>query len=256
MQPIEESIEVVWDGDVALVVNKPAGLPTQAPPGVVSLETRLRTQLATRTQYIALPHRLDRPVSGLVLVALRKRIAGLLSAQFASRKVEKVYVAQVIGRADSVECDWMDWLRKVPGQPRAEICSSDSVGAKRAQTRVLARSYDAASDTTTLHLQPHTGRMHQLRLQAARRGHPIVGDLLYQAISPGPKVSEQAISTGQAASEGSASEGSGSVGRIMLHARSLTFHHPRTGVRLSVTAATDTGWGERGLSPDGPAGIS
>ena len=72
---ILDSIDVLWDGEISIVVQKPAGLPTQAPAGVESLESVLRLQLADRSDYIAFPHRLDRPVGGVILVALRKRAA-------------------------------------------------------------------------------------------------------------------------------------------------------------------------------------
>lgn len=211
-------IEIVWDGDVAIAVNKPAGLPTQAPGEADSLETRLRRQLDRDERYLAFPHRLDRPVSGLVLVALRKSAAKLLSDQFVSRKVKKLYLAEVRGEVcgDGV---WEDWLRKVPDEPRAVVCGPDDPGAKRAETHVGVIGYDPTRGTTRMQLMPVTGRMHQLRLQAASRKHPIVGDPVY---GPADRADE-------------------TVGRIMLHAHSLEFHDPRNGSRLRVVAGNDAG---------------
>ncbi len=92
------SIDILWDGEIAIAVNKPAGLSTQAPEGADSLESILRKQLADRSEYVAFPHRLDRPVGGVILVALRKRAARLLNEQFAARKVCKEYRAVVSGQ--------------------------------------------------------------------------------------------------------------------------------------------------------------
>lgn len=209
-------ISVVWDGEIVLAVHKPAGLPTQAPRGIESLESRLRRQLQARSSYVAFPHRLDRPVSGLVLVALTKRAARLLSDQFASRKVHKVYVAEVDGEVTAAHALWVDWLRKLDGVAQAEVCDADAAGAKNAETVVERLRYMPQRNTSLLKLSPTTGRMHQLRVQSSHRGHPIVGDSLY-AIAKQPAT--------------------GPCERIHLHAQSLTFHDPRNS--LSVCVAVD-----------------
>jgi 23S rRNA-/tRNA-specific pseudouridylate synthase len=177
--PDFESIETLWDGEIALAVLKPAGLSTQAPGSADSLELRLRSQLKDRSDYLAFPHRLDRAVGGVILVALRKRAARLLSEQFRGRKVRKSYLARVAGRIDSVRSPWIDALRKVPDQARVEITDPADPGSKRAETEVELLRFDDCSETTWLRLWPVTGRMHQLRVQAANRGFPIVGDRLY-----------------------------------------------------------------------------
>jgi 23S rRNA-/tRNA-specific pseudouridylate synthase len=211
-----ELIPVVWDGDVAVAVHKPAGLPTQAPPGIDSLESRLRLQLRTRSSYVAFPHRLDRPVSGVLLVALTKRAARLLSEQFASRKVRKVYIAEVHGPVPSPPARWIDSIRKLDGLAKAEICDPEAVGAKEAETLVERLRLMPQRDASLLKLVPTTGRMHQLRVQASHRGHPIIGDSLY----------------------GSAAEATAEPSeRIRLHAQSVTFHDPRNS--RSVYAAVE-----------------
>lgn len=208
---ILDPIGVLWDGEIAIAVDKPAGLSTQAPAGAESLESILRKQLANRSEYLAFPHRLDRPVGGVILVALRKRAARLLNEQFAARRVEKQYLAVVQGKFEG-ECRWCDDLTKVPDEAKAIIASHDQPAARSAVTRVEVIQYNQETNQTLMKLFPETGRMHQLRVQAAHRGHPIVGDVLYNA----PPLDQ---------------------GKIMLRACSLTFHDPRNGKRITVTGS-------------------
>lgn len=185
-------MQVIWRSAACWVVHKPAGLATQAPPQYPSLESHLRQQI---DGYLALPHRLDRPVGGCVLVALTKRAARLLGQQFEARKVVKQYLAWVSGEVVSGEVAggvggevqvWRDSIRKIAGQAKAEVVPSEFAdadpAAQEAITRVRVLRRGAAA--TLLLLQPETGRMHQLRLQCAQRGWPIIGDRLYGSPLP------------------------------------------------------------------------
>lgn len=220
-------IELIWQSDQVIAVNKPAGVSTQAPQDVDSLEVLLRTQLSRQQQYLAFPHRLDRFVSGVILVALTKKAARLLSAQFASRKTQKTYVAVVEGELADPSCAqgqaghqqlrWDDYVRKIEGQAKCEICGQSDLGAKIASTNVELLDFDKDRDLSRLALHPITGRMHQLRLQTSHHGHPIVGDQLYGAANP--------HTAGQPDSQ-----------RILLHALRLGFHDPVSGRWREVEA--------------------
>ncbi|MDM4017162.1 RluA family pseudouridine synthase [Roseiconus lacunae] len=212
-------IEVIWRCDNAIAINKPSGLATQAPAGIESVESRLIAQLSRQDAYLAFPHRLDRAVSGVLLVALTKRAARLLSGQFASRKTTKHYVAIVQGQAMLDEV-WEDYLCKTKGKPRTEVVEQNSEGAKLASTIVRTIDMDANRDQTRLELQPLTGRMHQLRVQTSSRGFPIVGDDLYGG---------RAIPVEQVKPP--------LVDRILLHAAKLEFFNPTSGKRESVVAS-------------------
>ena len=176
----ETILDLLWDGGQAAVLLKPAGIPTQAPKNFDSLERRARNQFASRSQYFACPHRLDRPVQGVILVAFQKRTARLLSSQFETRKVEKEYLAWTAGKVPSEPTLWVDYLEKVPNQARVIITDEAKLGAKLAKTEVQALHYSEQLDCTLLRLKPVTGRMHQLRAQAAHRGYPILGDTTYE----------------------------------------------------------------------------
>lgn len=173
-----------WAGVVAIA--KPAGLPTQAPPGIESVESWVRANVPlARAGYLGVPHRLDRAVSGILLLAETPRAARQLSRQFERRQIAKRYVAVLAtggGTRPVAGALWEDDLLKVPDEPRARLAAPGEAGARRATTRVGAVEpvgEPAGSGPVVVILEPSTGRMHQLRVQSASRGHPVVGDELY-----------------------------------------------------------------------------
>lgn len=191
-----------------LVVAKPAGLPTQAPAPHPSLESWVKDHLRAKYDkpgnvYLGIPHRLDRPVSGIVVFAKNSKAAARLAEEFRDRVVRKIYWAVLVGRPSPDAGEWTDWLRKVPDQPRGEVVPEGSPEAKLAQLkyRVLG---EVDRDKTLVEVDLLTGRMHQIRLQSASRSFPVVGDELYG----GP------ILDGQ------------DTPRILLHARTLELKHP------------------------------
>ncbi len=211
-----------------LVVRKPAGLLTQAPPGIDSLELRIKTWIKERDNkpgnvYLGVPHRLDRPVSGALVFARHARAARRISEQFEGRLVRKVYWACVAGDVMPDAGTWNDFLRKVPGEPRAEIVAADHPEGREAvlHYRVLARR----SWGTWLAIELETGRTHQIRVQAASRGFPVLGDRLYGSQTPfGEQFDDERLRA------------------IALHGRTLAFRHPMTQEKVSITAALGADW--------------
>lgn len=214
-------------GVVALL--KPAGIATQAPAGIDSLEGWLRGRLGFGAEgYVGVPHRLDRSVSGVVLLTTTPRAARKLSRQFERREVEKTYLAVVdpVGGgalpALHTHAEWRDWLRKVPEEARSEVVDATEPGAREAVTAVRPRAVDAASGQMLVELAPLTGRMHQLRLQAASRGLPIAGDDLYG----GPPLGA----------------GAERCRPILLHAWRIAYDDPDTAERIVVEAPLPEHW--------------
>ena len=122
----EPGFSILYEVGPCLVVNKPPGLLTQAPPGIDSLELRIKTFLKLRDDrpgrvYLGVPHRLDRPASGALVFAKHARAARRLSEQFEGRLVRKLYWACVEGQVTPAEGAWQDYLRKIPDRPRAEV---------------------------------------------------------------------------------------------------------------------------------------
>lgn len=217
-------IEVLQASPAWLAIDKPAEIPTQAAGEIESVELLMRNQLGTGSGYLALPHRLDVGVSGVMLVALRKKSARLLSEQFATRKVAKTYHAVVSGDATGIERTWSDLIEKVPGQARVQPVIVDHASgtpesAKLAETEVVKVDYDPRTSTSRLVLRPLTGRMHQLRIGAAKRGFPIMGDRLYRGSTDAGKDHSQNVQHG-----------------IQLRSVRIEFHDPKNGKRLDVSA--------------------
>lgn len=286
MQPIP----IVYEEPHFLLVNKPAALFSQAPAGVDSLQSRLIRQLKTRDQhpgepFVGLPHRLDRGTSGIMLIARNQRALKRFGQQFQSRKVIKHYLAVVEGvlvSADAVsgleghadgsqdrrrsfepqsQQRWDDYVRKIPGLPQAEIATSDAEGAKLAVARV--ECLHCVSGQSLLRIQLETGRMHQIRIQAASRGLPVVGDAAYGAKLPwsyspalpqatasasskdtdsaASPVVEETVAEETLATNANATDAHGHP-PIALHAWSLEFRHPQTAKPMRFVAPVPANW--------------
>ncbi len=165
------------DGPV-LVVHKPAGIATQAPPGIDSLEARIRTFLKERDPnpgniYLGIPHRLDRPVSGVMVFARHVRAARRLAKQFEARTVRKLYWAAVAGQVEPPSGTWIDTLWKVYGQPRTQVV--DAAHPEGQHAVLHYRTLGHHPHGTWLEIELETGRTHQIRVQAASRGLSGIG---------------------------------------------------------------------------------
>jgi 23S rRNA pseudouridine1911/1915/1917 synthase len=229
---MEKTLRVLFEDNHCLAVNKPAPLLTQGVPHgpVPTLEALAKAYLKERYHkagnvYLGIPHRLDRPVSGVVVFARNTKAARRLAEQFQNRQVEKIYWAAVEGDMQPEEGVWEDWLLKVQAEARAERVEPDVPGARRAVLRY--RRLAAVDGGTLLQLRPETGRMHQLRVQAAVRGWPVRGDELYGAKLPfGPPAELPRDRS------------------IALHARSLTFLHPIRYEPVTLVAPLPETWRE------------
>jgi RluA family pseudouridine synthase len=220
--------EILYEEGPCLVVLKPAGLLTQAPPGIDSLEVRIKAFLKEREQkpggvYLGLPHRLDRPVSGAMVFAKHVRAARRLSKQFERREVDKTYWALVEGVVDPPEGTWRDTLWKIHGQPRALVVDESQPGGQPAvlHYRTLGRHQLGS----WLEIRLETGRTHQIRVQTASRGFPLLGDAHYGSQIPfGEQFGDERLRA------------------IALHARRLGFEHPMTRLPVSVEAPVSAPW--------------
>jgi 23S rRNA pseudouridine1911/1915/1917 synthase len=222
------NLERLFEDNHCLAVNKPAGLPSQADdsrePSLVDL---VRQDLKTRYRkpgnvYVGLLHRLDRPTSGVVLVAKTSKAAGRLSAEFRSGRISKLYWAIVEGVMAESAGQWIDRLQKDCRSNRVDVVEEGNESGRTAcvDFEVLERW----GRYTKLALRPATGRSHQLRAQLASRGLPILGDRKYGS------------NKGLLAEDGRF--------RIALHARRLTFMHPTLREAISVEAPVPADWPE------------
>ena len=223
-----DDLALLHDDIYLLAVNKPAPLLTQAPPAVPSLEARVKAYLKAKHNkpgnvYLGIPHRLDRPVSGVVVFARNTKAAQRIHKQFQDHTTRKVYWAVVEGDVTPDTGVWEDWVRKIADEARTVKAAEGEPGAKLAmlEYRVLRR----LDGRTLVELEPLTGRMHQLRVQCAWRGHPVLGDTTYGstvAFGPPAELPRDKV--------------------IALHARRLTISHPSTKQPLTLEAPLPAYW--------------
>lgn len=225
------SIDVLLEDGPCLVVNKSAGVLTEGPPAAEdTLVRRVKEHLKQRdgkpgNVYLGIPHRLDRAVSGAIVFAKNSKAARRLAEQFRDRQVLKIYWALVeAGPADD-EGALRHWLVKAPDRPAASLVEVGTDGAKQAALhyRVLARRSTGCLLEVTL----ETGRFHQIRVQLAHIGCPVLGDALYGASLP--------FETGIPPRPHSEPP-------IALHARRLSFLHPIRYDRVEVEAPPPEYW--------------
>jgi 23S rRNA pseudouridine1911/1915/1917 synthase len=220
------NLDVLLEDNHCLVVNKPAGLLSQGDKtSASSLVDVVAQYLKSRYRkpgnvYVGLLHRLDRPTSGVMLLAKTSKAARRLAAQFRSGTVSKLYWAVVEGSPPVEQGEWIDRIEKDRQTNRAVILPECDVAGKEARVRIQVLKRRAG--LAMVELRPVTGRGHQLRAQLAKRGLPILGDVRYGATGRVP------------ACDGGY--------RIALHARELSFMHPTRAETITVVAPVPGDW--------------
>lgn len=173
-------VTILHHGTHLLVINKPPGMLSQpdhtGDPDVVTLGKERLADAGDEDPFLGLIHRLDRPASGILVLARSSKAAADLSEQFRERLVEKRYLVLVEGVLNGIGT-WTDYIAKPDRRPR--LVDPEHPDGKRAVLtwQALARE----GDRTLLQVELQTGRPHQIRLQATSRGHPVVGDRRYGA---------------------------------------------------------------------------
>jgi len=212
-------LPIIHEGRHWMAIQKPAGLTVEQGAGDYdTVESLLRTQLHPRG-FIGFPHRLDRPTSGILLIAQNKNTLRLLNQQFAGGHLQKHYL-MLTQKGDLPKAQTLThWLRKDQQQRKALITQQSEVKAKEAKLwfRQLRK---APQNQTLLQVRLFTGRYHQIRAQMAHIGSPVVNDTWYG----GPKVSPTPC--------------------IALHAWRLEFTDPHSGkaVRLQAPLPANDCW--------------
>jgi 23S rRNA pseudouridine1911/1915/1917 synthase len=245
---VAECLSILFEDAHCLAVIKAAGQFTQgtwAPPGETTLEADVRAYLdpaSPATVYLGIAHRLDRGTSGVLIWAKTPKAARRLSEEFERRLVVKEYwavveaapstlspdadlaVRRLLGQTGS-EVVWSDWLTAANKAGVVTALDAPATGARSAVTRVRYQPAVALPEGCHwLCLWPETGRTHQLRAQAARRGLPVVGDAAYGSTRAFPQPHAFA-----------------------LHARALRLKHPISGVPLELTAPLPAAWETAGF---------
>ncbi|MCA9001052.1 MAG: RluA family pseudouridine synthase [Planctomycetes bacterium] len=182
--------QVLYVDNHVLALHKPSGMPcVPDSSGDPSLLDWGRDWVGREFQkpgnvFLGVVHRLDRPVSGVVVFGRTSKGASRLSDSLRRHDLEKIYWSVLPGKPSPSEGRVNHWLLKDPSRNQVRVLDEESHGAKWAQTsyRFLAEQ----GSRTLVELIPHTGRPHQLRVAMASLGLPLLGDLRYGARDPLP----------------------------------------------------------------------
>ena len=224
-QPEEMPLDILFEDDSLLVLNKPAGLVVHPSPGhedrtlVNALLHHCKGSLSG-IGGVARPgivHRLDKETSGCLVIAKNDETHLSLSAQFSERRVEKIYNAIVCGRLQRQAGEIRAAIARHPSHRKRMAVRHDDTGrAAHTSWRVLEKLNGAA----LVEARIFTGRTHQIRVHFQFLGHPLVGDGTYGS----RQNKELERMTGYQAQ------------RVMLHARRLCFNHPSTARSMAIEA--------------------
>ena len=218
---VENKLEILYEDNHLIAVTKPAGVRSTHFDGTnETVDRAVKAYLKEKYQkpgnvFLGIVHRLDLPTSGVLLFARTSKAAARLSEQFRESAIEKVYWAVISGEINPSNGTMIDWLWKDPLGKHVQALRTNAPDAKRAETNY--RTTASSDGLSLLELHPQTGRTHQLRVQLASRGHPIIGDKMYGSRSPFPN-------------------------GIALHARSLRFEHPTSHDRIVLNAEVPKEW--------------
>jgi 23S rRNA pseudouridine1911/1915/1917 synthase len=242
-------LDVLYEDNHLLAVNKPAMLPTMGVgEGRASLLDVAKEYLRQKYHkpgnvYLGIVSRLDAPVTGVVLMARTSKAAGRLSEQFRERDVEKIYWAIIEGNIEPSAGSLVDYLRKDERHRRMHVTGENAPGAQRAELhyRVLDEESERGrggegekrwerefpplpvslspglNDASLVEVQLLTGRKHQIRVQLAHAGFPVLGDRKYG--------SKRAFPAG-----------------IALHSRRLSISHPVSKMQIEIEAPLPVSW--------------
>jgi 23S rRNA pseudouridine1911/1915/1917 synthase len=213
-------IKILYEDNHLIAVHKRPGQPVQPEDGKpVSVEEEVKQYIKFTRQkpgdvFLGVIHRLDMPVSGIVLLARTSKALVRMNALFQKRDVEKIYTACVNGMPSARSAMLTHYLVRDDSRRITKAYEKEVPGSQKAQLEYNVTG--AEGKNAVLRIVLHTGRKHQIRAQLAKSGHPIVGDVKYNAPKALPDQS------------------------IALCATSLSFVHPVTKEKIVIT--TNPSW--------------
>lgn len=206
---LKKSLEedILFEDDVLIVLNKPAGYPVHGGSGVNSGIIESLRQIRPTAHFLELVHRLDKDTSGCLIIAKKRSALRKLHDIFRDDQVRKSYLALLSGRWDKKSLVVSVPLLKKPGEGGERVVTVSNLG-KPSET--VFKRIQAYQDTTLVSAAPKTGRTHQIRVHAAWMGHPIISDERYGSFELNKAFKKRGYK------------------RLFLHAEKLEFVHPVT----------------------------
>ncbi len=207
---------VLFEDNHLLIINKPAGVLVQGDetgdtPLVEVCKDYIKKKYGKPGEvFLGVVHRLDRPVSGVVVFARTSKALGRMNELFRSRETKKIYWALTENVPKPSQGTLVHWLRKDERKNKTTAFSKETPDALRSE--LSYKLLESKGAHFLVEVEPVTGRPHQIRVQLSTLGCPIFGDLKYGSVT---------------------ATGDGSIG---LHARSLEFIHPVKHEKLKVSA--------------------
>jgi len=225
--PEPMDLDILYEDDDLLAVNKPAGLVVHPgagnPDGTLAngLLFHLRETSRSDTLRPGIVHRLDKDTSGLLVIAKNDHIHDRLSAQFQKRQVDKAYITLVFGHLSPR-------TGEIDLPIGRDIRSRTRISPRTARPRDALTRYKVVEylpEFTLLEAYPKTGRTHQIRVHLQSKGYPIAGDETYGFTAQLPRIKNTRHR--KAVKE---------LNRLFLHSARLSIRHPRSGKMLNFEA--------------------
>ena len=206
---------VLFEDDGFLIINKPAGFAVHGGSGVSSGIIEGFRLIRPEARFLELVHRLDKDTSGCLIIAKKRSALRLFHEIFRENQIHKTYIALLAGQWQRKKLIVNAPLLKNVQKGGERMVSISPLG-KEAET--LFRRVQLFADSTLVEASPKTGRTHQIRVHAVSLGHPIVGDERYGEDDVNKRFRHKGYK------------------RMFLHAQTLHFNHPVSGVAMSVSA--------------------
>lgn len=204
-----QDIQILYEDNWILIVNKPAGLPTQSTVDKKRKNLFDELRNSKRWDYVGLHHRLDVPTSGVILLTKAKSVNKAIADEFKNKTIQKTYHCMTSSTPNWNEIKYENHLKPIKlktGKTKMhEVKSGGDFASTSFKVLQVKESY------CLIEAMPHTGRMHQIRVHLSALGFPILGDALYGKIQK-------------------------DVPRLMLHAYQIEFTHPITKKIIQIKA--------------------
>lgn len=180
-----QNLKIFYEDNHIIVVEKPNNIPSQEDKtGDEDMLTIIKKYIKEKYNkpgevYLGLVHRLDRPTGGVMVFAKTSKAASRLSEQIRNKQIKKKYMAVCDGKLEKEKDTWRDFLQKNERTNMSKVVSKETKNSKEAILDYELIRYNEKTNLSTVKINLHTGRHHQIRVQFAARNHSLFGDQKY-----------------------------------------------------------------------------